>query len=196
MTYDLGEISGPLLQPASFHSAAEIARDPKLVPDEPGIYGWWFDDAVSDVPLMDSLLVDGRRLLYVGIAPSGARGTTGKRTLRDRLKNHCRGPIAHSTLRRTLVSLIGSSLTLVVHRRPSGKPAMSIEDEHRLTGWMDEHLRVAWMTYPQPWELEAALIKSGPRLPLNISGSSDPFAVLLKQRRAGRHAEAANSVPI
>jgi hypothetical protein len=186
MTYKINEIARPLLQPAEFHSASEIAVNPKIVPHEPGIYGWWFDEAVADVPRDESLSMDGRHLLYVGIAPNGARGTTGKRTLRDRLKNHCRGPIAHSTLRRTVVTLMGAQLELSVYRQPNGKFALPPDHEQRLTQWMAEHLRVAWMVYAHPWELEDALIRTGPRLPLNIMGSSDPFALELKARRAGR----------
>jgi hypothetical protein len=184
MTYMISDEMRPLLQPAQFHVAREIALTPSIVPDAPGIYGWWFDDAISDVPSQDSLMVDGRRLLYVGIAPSGARGTSGKRTLRDRLKNHCRGPIAHSTFRRTVVALIGAQLGLAVYRQPNGKLGLADDGESRLTDWMSTHLRVAWMVQAQPWELEEALIKSGPRLPLNIMGSTDAFARILKERRA------------
>jgi hypothetical protein len=187
MTYMISDEVRPLLQPAQFHVAREIALTPRIVPDSPGIYGWWFDDAISDVPSQDSLLVGGRRLLYVGIAPSGARGTSGKRSLRDRLKNHCRGPIAHSTFRRTIVALIGAQLRLAVYRQPNGKLGLADDGESRLTEWMSTHLRVAWMVHAHPWKLEEALIKSGPRLPLNIMGSDDEFARILKERRASAH---------
>jgi hypothetical protein len=183
MTYMISYDVAPFLQPERFHAADEIALNPAIVPDSPGIYGWWFDDTITDVPLQDSLLVHGRRLLYVGIAPNGAQRTTGKRTLRDRLKNHCRGRIAQSTLRLTLTSLVGRELGLVVRRRPSGKTELAPGGEQRLSQWMAEHLRVAWLVHPQPWDLEDALIKSGPRLPLNIMGSTDPFARELKARR-------------
>ncbi len=134
--------------------------------------------------MTDSLLMAGRWLLYVGIAPNGAKRTTGKRTLRDRLKNHCRGPIGSSTLRRTLASLLTPDLLdLSLGRTASGKHALSAQDEARLTQWMSTHLRVAWLVHPEPWQLEDALIKKGPRLPLNIAGSSDPFVETLKQRR-------------
>ena len=187
MTYMISDETRPLLQPAQFHVADKIAISPSIVPASPGIYGWWFDEAISDVPSQESLLVDGRRLLYVGIAPNGARGTSGKRTLRDRLKNHCRGPIAQSTFRRTVVALVGEQLGLGVYRQPNGKLGLADDGESRLTEWMSTHLRVAWMVHPQPWELEEALITSGPRLPLNIMGSTDEFARILKERRASAH---------
>jgi len=178
-----------LLAPTTFHSAADIATDPKLVPDEPGIYGWWFDDAMLNVPVGESLEIGDRRLLYVGIAPSAPSrsGAASRRTLRDRLKNHTRGPMATSTLRRTLASLLGGQLGLGVLKLPSGKLAMSREDEVRLTGWMTEHARVAWMVHLRPWQVESALIVGGPRLPLNIRESSDPFRAELQalRRRLG-----------
>lgn len=187
MTISLSEAARPLLEPGAFHVAGEIAEDPSIVPKQPGIYGWWFDDALIDrLPMSESLLLAGRRLLYVGIAPNGARRTTGRRTLRDRLKNHCRGPIGSSTLRRTVASLVVPELLdLTVSRTLDGKPMLSSADEARLTDWMSEHLRVAWMVHPQPWELEEALIVEGPRLPLNIMGSRDPFVATLKQLRRG-----------
>lgn len=188
MTYMISDEMRPLLQPVQFHVASEIALTPSIVPDKPGIYGWWFDgEMISDVPSHESLLVDGRRLLYVGIAPNGARGTSGMRTLRDRLKNHCRGPIAQSTFRRTVVALVGEQVGLYVSRQPNGKLALADDGESRLTEWMSTHLRVAWMVHPQPWELEETLITSGPRLPLNIMGSTDGFARILKERRASAH---------
>ncbi|WP_374619534.1 GIY-YIG nuclease family protein [Devosia sp.] len=184
LTHSLS-IAPTLLAPATFYSATAIAADPKLVPDEPGIYGWWFDDATLNVPDQDSIAVGSRRLLYLGIAPSAPSrsGAASKRTLRDRLKNHTRGPIATSTLRRTLTSLLGGQLGFGVVRLPSGKLAMSRDDEQRLTGWMTDHARVAWMVHPRPWEIESALIVGGPRLPLNIRESADPFRAELQAMR-------------
>jgi hypothetical protein len=174
-----------LLAPVTFHTAAEIAADPKLVPDAPGVYGWWFDDTLLKVPTEDSIENSRRRLLYIGIAPSppSSSGAASKRTLRDRLKNHTRGPIAVSTLRRTLTSLLWRQLGLAVCRLPSGKLSLPREDERRLTEWMTAHARVAWMVHPRPWEIESALIVGGPRLPLNIRESSDPFRAELQALR-------------
>lgn len=180
-------VAAPLLAPEAFFRADALAADPRLVPSVPGIYGWWFGEALPGVPTDDSLTRDGLRLLYVGIAPSGPRGLESRkvRSLRDRLKNHTRGPIAQSTLRRTLTSLLRGQLGLTVTRRDDGKFAMPAGDESRLTAWMSEHARVAWMPHANPWEVEEALITTGPRLPLNIRGSADPFRLHLKRLRAG-----------
>jgi len=186
ITYSLS-LARDLVAPPGLYRAVDIAADPKLVPDAPGIYGWWFDDTLIGVPMGESLELDGRRLLYVGIAPSAPAksGLSSKRTLRDRLKNHTRGPIATSTLRRTLTSLVGSSLGLSVTRSSNGKLALSRENEQSLTEWMTLHARVAWMVNSRPWEIESALIKSGPRLPLNIKESSDPYRLELRALRRG-----------
>jgi hypothetical protein len=54
---------------------------------------------------------------------------------------------------------------------------MSPDDEARLTSWMDTNTGVAWFCHDQPWTWEDELIKRGqPALPLNIKGSSHPFA--------------------
>jgi hypothetical protein len=188
MTFIVSDVLSELLEPANLYAPDAIALSPRLVPAQSGIYGWWFDDALSEVPREGTLMHEGRHLLYVGIAPSGARGTSGLRTLRDRLKNHCCGPLAQSTLRRTLTALLGEELGLAVYRLPNGKLALSLADEAKLSLWMTKHLRVAWMLNPTPWELETTLIREGPRLPLNIRGSSDPFARALKLKRSANGA--------
>lgn len=124
-------VAAPLLAPKELFRADALGADPRLVPSVPGIYGWWFREVLPGVPTDDSLTRDGLRLLYVGIAPQGPRGLESRkvRTLRDRLKNHTRGPIAESTLRRTLTSLLGGKLGLTVTRRDNGKLAMPADDE-------------------------------------------------------------------
>jgi hypothetical protein len=49
---------------------------------------------------------------------------------------------------------------------------------------MNEHARIAWFTNPAPWLLEAELLKSGRRLPLDIRGSSDRYSEELRKLRA------------
>ena len=53
---------------------------------------------------------------------------------------------------------------------------MSASDEARLSEWMSEEARVAWVICERPWEVERAILTHGPRLPLNIQGSSDPYS--------------------
>jgi hypothetical protein len=137
------------------------------------------------VPIDDAAVHDGRRLLYVGIAPRkpSAAGSISGRTLRHRLLTHCRGPIASSTLRRTLAVLLKGELDLRITTTDAGKLKMSPDHEGRLTQWMEENTRVAWRVSAAPWELEDHLIRTA-RLPLNIRGSTGPFAKVLSDMRS------------
>lgn len=182
MTYSLYEAAQPLLEPLGFNNPTDIAAMPSIVPAEPGIYGWWFDGALPDVPREGALQRDGRHLLYVGIAPNGA-SEESTRNLRKRLADHCRGVIARSTVRRTLACLLERELHLRITRTSLDKVVMSASDEQSLNDWMSVHMRVAWMVHPAPWTLEDEMIRSGPKLPLNIMGSSHPFSAVLKAKR-------------
>jgi hypothetical protein len=190
MTHRLRRHAQALLSPKRLFQVGELRACPSLIPAEPGIYGWWFSKELRGVPI-DGTHRQGRwRLLYVGIAPSRPTSARRPRTLRSRLKDHCRGPAAKSTLRRTLACLFQTELQLCIERRPLGKVWMSPEDEARLTSWMDTNARVAWLCHNQPWTLEEELIKRDqPRLPLNIKGSSHSFRAELKELRrvAGRN---------
>lgn len=185
MAHGLTHQAETFLEQAQFVTADAVRNEPHIIPSEPGIYGWWFDGSFSH--LCDGTHArDGFHLLYVGIAPSAPpREGVKSRTIRDRLLNHCRGPLATSTLRRTLAALLKSEEQLAIDRTASGKSQMSGEDEAKLTGWMTQHARITWLTTPQPWKVETELLESGPRLPLNIRGSSDPYRTELRQLRAG-----------
>lgn len=185
LTRSLRSPAARLLAPARFERPLQIAADPTTVPDEPGIYGWWFDEAPPLVEVTGTEFVDGHWLLYVGIAPSEPRegGRASLRTLRDRLKNHTRGPIASSTLRRTLTALMGEELKLRTVKSPTGKVQLINGGEQVLSAWMETHAVVAWSACSTPWVYEKELILTGPRLPLNIRDSQDPFRHILSSRR-------------
>jgi hypothetical protein len=174
-----------LLHPRRLYGVAELTGAPTLIPQEGGVYAWWFSKAPPGVPIESTAVHEGSRLLYVGIAPRkpSAAGGISSRNLRHRLLTHCRGPIASSTLRRTLAVLLARDLGLSITRAASLKLKMLPEDETRLTGWMNENAQVVWSTCPAPWEVEDHLIQ-GTRLPLNIRGSSDPFANELSKLRS------------
>jgi GIY-YIG catalytic domain len=172
-----------IVNPARTYTLAELRGGPTLVPDEPGVYGWWFDKFPPRVPKENVLQLNGLYLLYVGIAPSTP---TSKRTLRDRLRNHFRGPIATSTLRRSLAVLLDPELELDVRRHLSGKLVIGAEAETKLTEWISTHARVCWVVTLEPWLLETYLISAGLPLPLNIKGSQNPFSVELRRMRAAR----------
>jgi hypothetical protein len=181
MTHSLTAAAEALLCPKRLYSVTDLRLAPSLIPEEGGVYAWWFAKAPSMVSVENTAIHDGRRLLYVGIAPRkpSAAGSVSDSTLRNRLLNHCRGPVASSTLRRTLAVLLKGELDLSITRTKAGKLKMSPEHEARLTQWMDDNARVVWLVNPAPWEVEDHLIQGAVRLPLNIRGSSDPFAKVL-----------------
>lgn len=169
-----------LFRPVAGWSVGQLQLDPRLIPESPGIYGWWFRSFPPDVPEEETLQSGLGHLLYIGIAPNGPKSS---RTLRDRLRNHIRGPIGSSTLRRTLASLLAASLDLKFTQTATNRPSMSVEDESRLTEWMSREAMVAWLVCGRPWEIERQILASGPRLPLNIQGSLDPFSRTLSAWR-------------
>jgi hypothetical protein len=185
MTHSLSTMSEALLHPGRLYGVDELSGAPTMIPQEGGVYAWWFSKAPLGVPIDDTANHEGRRLLYVGIAPRkpSAAGSVSSRTLRHRLLTHCRGPIASSTLRRTLAVLLALDLRLSITRALSLKLKMPPEHETRLTEWMNENAQVVWSTCAAPWEVEDHLIQ-GTRLPLNIRGSSDPFAKELSKLRS------------
>jgi hypothetical protein len=181
MTYSLSALAEGLLHPERLYSVSELRDAPTLIPLEGGVYAWWFSQVPPAVPLEKTAIHGIRYLLYVGIAPRkrSAAGSASDSTLRNRLLNHCRGPLASSTLRRTLSVLLKGELDLDITRTKAGKLKMSPEHEARLTQWMDDNARVVWLVNPAPWEIEDHLIEGEVRLPLNIRGSSDDFAKVL-----------------
>jgi hypothetical protein len=66
---------------------------------------------------------------------------------------------------------------------------MSAEDDRRLTEWMSREAMVTWLVCDRPWEVERHILASGPRLPLNIQGSLDPFSRTLSALRTKALAE-------
>jgi hypothetical protein len=183
---DCDNAASDLLNPDCQFAVSDLRNKPTLIPAAAGIYAWWFSKMPPGVCIDRTKMIEGRHLLYVGIAPKKPSATeeAGKRTLRDRLLNHCRGPIGSSTLRRTLATLLASDLALRIGRLPSRRIGMPAEDETKLTDWMDEHARLNWVTSTMPWEEEDRLIQGAIRLPLNIRGNSDPFAKKLSKLRS------------
>lgn len=177
-------LAAPLLQPPELLSVAGLLADRSKAPDEPGIYAWWFKDALPEVPLDGTLSLDDHHLLYVGIAPRkpSASGSESRSTLRRRiLRNHLGHRLASSTLRRSLAMLLKGGLDLDISRNAANKLVMPRSHEDRLTDWMIANAALTILPTAKPWELEAALIHQGPALPLNLAGSSHPF----RQRLSG-----------
>lgn len=131
MTHSLTAAAEALLHPKRLHSVTELSTAPTLILQEGGVYAWWFSKAPPEVPVNDTAIHEGRRLLYVGIAPRkpSATGSTSSRTLKHRLLTHCRGPIASSTLRRTLAVLLMNELDLHVTQTVARKLKMTAAEE-------------------------------------------------------------------
>ncbi len=177
---------GPLLNPARLIPARDILRDRKLIPDVAGIYGWWFDTPLPDVPLDGTLAIGARRLLYVGIAPRkpSAAGSVSNSTLRHRItRNHLGNRIGSSTLRRSLAALLKSELELEF-LPDRDRPFMSSEHEARLSGWMDAHAAVSVLPHSSAWEVEDRLVASNTTVfPLNVRGADHSFVSQLRTLR-------------
>lgn len=181
ITHSLMPRLDPLLRPERLIPAAEIVADLKLIPDEGGIYGWWFDAELPGIDSGQTLRLGNHRLLYIGIAPRApAHGRASKSTLRKRIRHHHLGrKIGSSTLRRTLAWLLRSQLGLEISRRHVGarcRDVMSTDQEYILTTWLQCHAALSVLTVGEAWRLERALIRSDDlKLPLNIVGC-DPGA--------------------
>jgi hypothetical protein len=156
--------------PWTLFTLGDVLNKPSAAPDQPGIYAWWFDE-LPNVPLEGALEQCGFRLAYIGIA---AHREGSRRTLRQRLRNHCKGPIATSTLRRSLAAILIDKLDL--HPFVEAKKVKLVEiEETRLSDWIAANGRVAWITNDTPWVYETELLKDGPPLALNIKGNDHIF---------------------
>jgi hypothetical protein len=182
MTHNLSQedLAQQILTPRRLYTVDEIKQAATPIPKASGVYAWWFDTLPALVPI-DGAFKTGEFLLrYVGIAPSSP---SSKRTLRDRLNNHCRGPIAVSTLRRGLAVLLQQDLSLHVIKLANRKLALEADGETRLTSWMKYHGRVCWAVVSNPWEFEHKLIAAA-KPPLNVAGGAHPFASDLRKLRS------------
>jgi hypothetical protein len=165
--------------PSKLFTVADVIKRPSAAPNEAGLYAWWFDD-LPNVPLEGAREQEGFRLAYIGIA-SAREGSP--RTLKMRLSNHCNGPIATSTLRRSLAALLMAELNLQPIRSPGQKTWLAEAGEFRLTEWLAKHARITWTASATPWLLEEDLLRNGPPLALNIVGNKHAFVPELRVLR-------------
>jgi len=98
-----------------------------------------------------------------------------------------RGNAEGSTLRLSLGCLLAAELNIELRRVGSGKRFTFSSGEARLSKWMDENARVAWLACDEPWKLEKELIASM-NLPLNLDQNStnEFFGVLSDLRRTAK----------
>jgi hypothetical protein len=161
---------GTVEVPSTLFTVGDVIKKPSAAPDQAGIYAWWFDE-LPNVPLQGAWEQGGFRLAYIGIA---SHRPGSRRTLRQRLHNHCKGPIATSTLRRSLAAVLIDELDLHAFVR-AGKVKLPDAEETRLSDWLAAHGRVAWIANATPWVYETELLQSGPPLALNIRGNNHAF---------------------
>ena len=175
---------------AHLYRPEELYRSKTMIPDEPGVYGWYFDHHFGTVDEQASgasfthqpIIVEGRnslekwQLMYIGIA-----GSIEGRTLRNRISDeHLRQNSKGSTLRQTLAALLYDTIGLDPRNQLNSADEKSI-----LNNWIFEHGRVAWLTATNPEEIEKAILAEyGQLLPLNIEGNDhNPFRDRLRQLR-------------
>jgi|SRR5690625_60268 len=183
--FGLSSSAERILSPATLTHPADV----RSVPAEPGIYGWWIRVGSLEVPIADYRQHDDFELLYVGIAPRkpSTDGRLSKSNLRKRLNQHVNGNASRSTLRRTLGVLLMETLDMELGLR-NGRPHWV--EETRLTRWMHENARVAYVIDQAPWQAEDELLANA-TLALNIVGrTDDEFARTISARRRAARAAA------
>src|SRR5262249_54580296 len=175
--------SEPLLHPVRLYSALDIASRHCPVPTRPGVYGFYFNEPPPGINTSGCHRVDQHALLYVGIAPKPppTNGRAPSRSnLRQHLRTHYYGNAEGSTLRRTLGCLLSERLGIKLRRVGSGgRYTFTNPGEQLLDDWMQQHAFVTWVETSAPWELEAELLSSSLRLPLNVDGNPWIEAVAL-----------------
>jgi hypothetical protein len=188
---DVQEVFAELVRPARLWSQAEVFQRPCPVPSCSGLYGWYFKKL--PYPLDTSQCAtrgDNLTLLYVGIAPKASPGDGrpgSSQTLRSRIRYHCRGNAAGSTLRLTLGCLLAERLGIQLRRVGSGNRLTFADGEHRLSAWMAENAYVTWVELDRPWLAEGQLITLL-NVPLNLDQNQQhPFhQQLTRIRREAR----------
>ncbi|WP_448316773.1 GIY-YIG nuclease family protein [Streptomyces sp. CO7] len=163
-----------LTRPDRLWSVDEVMSSPGPVPAAAGVYGWHFDEAPHPA-------LEGRGLLYVGMAPRSITSRVSRQNLRTRVRYHCRGNAEGSTLRLSLGCLLGLEL-----RRVGSGTRMTFgrAGEAELSRWMTAHARVCWVEHETPTALESQLIAQLD-LPLNLDQNRrNEFHAVLKDLRA------------
>jgi hypothetical protein len=174
----------PIAPPGNLYSRDEVLRVLSPVPSANGLYAWYFRDLPASVPTDGCLTVDGKTLLYVGIAPDTRSKPNSSASLLSRIRYHYTGNAEGSTLRRTLGVLLANKSGFPLRRVGSGKRfTLTHAGEQHLDEWMRENAFVAWITHPEPWLIERVLLGEV-SCPLNITHNKHhPFVVTLKQMR-------------
>jgi hypothetical protein len=154
-----------LTSPPILYTRSAVLSKPCPVPQDRGLYAWFFKEVPPNVPIEECVNKDGMTLLYVGISP---KNETSTQNLRKRITNHYRGNAEGSTLRLTLGTLLMTQSDFPLRRVGSGKRMTFTHlGEQWLDDWMEENALVCWIKHPAPWEVESEIFKNV-SLPLNI----------------------------
>jgi len=164
---------------AKLYAWSDLRDDRRLPPRIPGVYAWFFRTAPPGVPCEGCVTRHGFTLLYVGISP-GRR--VSREHLRSRIRYHFRGNAEGSTLRLSLGCLLAPLLGTTLLRVGSGRRLTFGPAEGRLTEWIAQNGRVAWVETEQPHALETELIRTL-ALPLNLDQNRHAFCAMLRGRR-------------
>lgn len=186
----------PSVPPDDLHSRAEVLDPACPVPATNGLYAWYFRNVPQVVLTEGCLTVDGKTLLYIGIAPDKASKPNSRQSLRRRICYHYRGNAEGSTLRRTLGVLLEEKSGFPLRRVGSGKRiTLTHLGERYLDDWMGQNAFVAWVACPEPWILEPLMLTEF-SCPLNIRDNDQHlFAPVLKRMR-GDALRRARELPI
>jgi len=162
-----------ITNPIILYSRSAVLSKPCPVPQEPGIYAWFFKDVPVNIPTDGCIVKDNLTLLYVGISPDKVSKPNSTQNLRKRITNHYRGNAEGSTLRRSLGVLLTEQSDYPLRRVGSGKRMTFTHlGEQWLDNWMEANAFVCWLKHPEPWVIEDELINTL-SLPLNIKGNTD-----------------------
>jgi hypothetical protein len=152
------------------------------LPSGAGFYAWWTaPGTIPSVPARPHTHIDDIVLFYVGISPASA---ASYRTVRSRvLTNHLSGNLGSSTFRLTLASLLLEKLELHPIAATTKVALTKIEND-RLSSWQQANLALTWCVVPEPWALEAEVIRIM-QPPLNLAINPDnPFGKVVREKRA------------
>ena len=177
-----------LTKPNVLYRRDTILSNSCPVPEERGLYTWFFKNVPQKVPVEGCITKDGNTLLYAGISP---KDDNSKQNLRKRIKTHYGGNASGSTLRLTLGILLTKQSGFPLRRVGSGKRMTFTHiGEQWLDKWMDENAFVCWVEHPAPWEVEGKIIENI-SLPLNIQNNAQhPFSFELSVLRTNAKQQA------
>lgn len=115
---------------------------------------WWLIDSQA-LPAVPTTVhpIEPFGLIYIGIAPGRA---SSKLVLRARFGDHGKDA-GRSTLRRALASLLYQQEGWRLQW--TDRPLLADVDNDALTAWMDANLRVQWVHVPEPWDIEAEIVR-------------------------------------